>query len=259
MNYQFIVVSINEQRKKFMEEQFTKLSEKYRVIFVEGYTPNNSEEYLVDIEDETDRKRACCLRSHLKALKTASDSSEYDFSIILEDDVVFHKTQFINVIEELISSWEEKICPSKMISLGWVPIKNYSDYLHRPSCGSVKSILGSKIFYTFMAVGLQCYMVRKKDIVGFIDLFIKPRYREIENFYLSFLEENKMNKNAVSGFKVIPADYFINWILEQKSLFPLLVIEQGLRSTINKDVSAITYWDIFFEGYENIKDDYFLE
>ena len=57
MNYQFIVIFVNPERKKFMEKQFTKLSQQCKIIFIEGFTPLNSEDYLFDIEDETDKRR----------------------------------------------------------------------------------------------------------------------------------------------------------------------------------------------------------
>jgi GR25 family glycosyltransferase involved in LPS biosynthesis len=257
MNYQFIVVSVNEQRKKIMEEQFTKLDKKYKVIFIEGFTPSNSEEYLSDISNDFNKREACCTRSHLKALQIAGNEESLDFSIILEDDVAFHKTQFINVIEEFIKNWEEKVYPSKMISLGWVPIKNYSEYLNRPSVGSIKSILGSKIFDIFRAVGLQCYMVRKKDTKIITDFFL-PTYKEIKLKYLDFVSSNSLNKDAIKHYDVIPADYFINWVLDHKILFPPIAMEKVMESTISNSTKNY-YHNIFFEGYENIKDDYFLE
>ena len=98
MNYQFIVISISEERKKLIEYQFNCLKKECKVIYMEECVPSNSGEYIKDILDESDKKKVCCVKSHFKALEIASNDSSTDFSIVLEDDVAFHKSQFLNVI-----------------------------------------------------------------------------------------------------------------------------------------------------------------
>lgn len=258
MNYQFIVISISEERKKLIEDQFKHLKKECKVIYMEACIPSNSEEYIKDIIDESDKKKACCVKSHFEALEIASNDSSTDFSIILEDDVAFHKSQFLNVIEEFIQEWDTKVAPNKMVSLGWVPCKNYSDYPPRPFTGTLKSILGSKIFDHFKAVGLQCYMVRKKDIQTIDFMFKIDTYDLLRFGFIKFLEMTKINfVHPNINDIVIPADHMINWFLDHKIFFPPIAIEQETKSTLGHNNGSI-YWDVFFEGYEMIKDDYFL-
>ena len=56
---------------------------------------------------------------------------------------------------------------------------------------------------------------------------------------------------------IYAADYSLNWILDQKALFPPIAIEQDIQSNLGHN-NKILYWDKFFEGYEMIKDDYNL-
>ena len=49
MNYQFIVISISEERKKLIEYQFNCLKKECKVIYMEACVPSNSGEYIKDI------------------------------------------------------------------------------------------------------------------------------------------------------------------------------------------------------------------
>jgi hypothetical protein len=258
MSYQFIVISISEERKKLIEEQFKYLKKECKVIYMEACIPSNSEEYLKDISKEDDKKKACCVKSHSKALEIASNDSSTDFSIILEDDVAFHKSQFLNVIEEFIEDWDTKVAPNKMVSLGWVPCSNYTSYLTRPSSGTLKSILGSRIFDCFKGVGLQCYMVRRKDLFKFIISSLNFRtYNEFKQIYLKALEKINNFGFDFKNQRIIAADYIINWILDHKIFFPPIAIEQDIKSNLGHNNGSV-YWNNFFEGYEMIRDDYYL-
>ena len=145
-----------------------------------------------------------------------------------------------------------------MVSLGWVPCKNYSDYPTRPCTGVLKSILGSKIFNHFKGVGLQCYMVRKKDIQT-IDFMFKINTYDLLRFsFINFL--NLLHLESIHPkIKdiVIPSDHLLNWILDHKIFFPPIAIEQETKSTLGHNNGSV-YWDVFFEGYEMLKDDYNL-
>ena len=255
MNYQFVVICISEERKKIIEEQFNNLKKECKVIFLQACIPSNSIDFLEDIELEKDKKIICCMRSHLKAMDFCCRDFSPDFSIILEDDVAFHKTQFLNVIEELISDWDTKVAPNQMMSLGWIPTNNYSDYLNRKEDGTIKSILGSKLFGKLSAIGTQCYMIRKKDVTSIVKMFNYPsKYTDLHKFLSELMKPfNCDSKND----SIYSADHSLNWILDQKALFPPIVIEQDIQSNLGHNNKTL-YWDKFFEGYEMIKDDYYL-
>lgn len=257
MEYQFIVINISEERKKVIQEQFEKLNKECKVIFMEASTPSNSKEYITGIEEDYDQKVACCLKSHISALQMASEDITTDFTIILEDDVSFHKTQFLNMIEELINDWDKKMLYDiKIMSIGYVPVNKYDHYVKMESSISNKCILGSKIFNTFKAIGLQAYIVRNKDIKK-INMLVKPTYLELHPILQKTIEEIYPSKNLHLNLTVIPSDFSLNWIFDQSVLFPPLVIEQCITSTIgNYNREA---WDNFFNGYEALKDDYFLK
>jgi hypothetical protein len=257
MNYQFVVIGISEKRRNVIKEQFEKLDKKCKVIFLEASTPSNSEEYIKGIEKEYDQKVACCLKSHIEALKVAAEDSSTDFTIVLEDDVSFHKTQFLNMIEEIIAGWNEKMLyDTKIMSIGWVPLNNCSHYINMESNLVNKCILGSKVLNTFKAVGLQAYIVKNTDMKEKIDLLIKKSYLELHGILQKLVKE-KSSKNPNLNVDVIPSDYSLNWIFDQSVLFPPIAIEQCITTTIGNHNRPA--WDKFFKDYEALKDDYMIK
>jgi hypothetical protein len=251
--YQFIVISISDERKKNIEKQFSDLEIKTLLTFLESpSTIANSSDYLPKhVNDRNILIQICVGLSHLRALEAACKPDAPEFSVICEDDVALHKTQFINGIEEIISNWDTHIAPDKLASIGWVPCNNYEKYIQASSSRTLKCVLGSKILHDRFVPGLQAYIVRKKDILPLIKHFIHPTF-DIFKEHINSIHFPELPKNN----SLIAIDNCVNKMLGQAVVFPPLAIEQVTPSLIGHD-NVNVYWNVFFKDYECIKKNYY--
>lgn len=253
MSYQFVVISVCDERKRFLEKQFLDLEIKVPIQFLESPSlVSNSQDYLPKyIDDKNTLKVLCCARSHLRAIESACKEDAPEFTVICEDDIAVHKTQFINGIEEIIANWDTHIAPDKMASIGWVPCNNYSSYIPVESKYTLKCVLGSKILHDRYAPGLQAYIVRKKDILPIVSHLIHPTFDQFKAHILS------MNFPDLSKYSdMFAIDVYINRILGQAIMFPPLAVEQDTPSLIGHNNTNL-YWNKFFKDYESIKKNYY--
>ena len=137
---------MSDERKKIIEQQYTDLKLTAPLYFLPNPASiSNSTDYLpsdIDQKDQTTLKVLCCARSHIRALEFASREESPEFTIILEDDVAMHKSQFTNGIEEIITNWNTLIYPNKMASIGWIPFRNYEEYIAIESTRKLKCVYG---------------------------------------------------------------------------------------------------------------------
>lgn len=253
MSYEFICISISDERKTHLLKQWDDLGIDKRLHFLENpATLLNSQDYFPnDLKDEYLMKAICCSRSHLRAIEYACREDASEFSVIFEDDIGVHKTQFINGIEEIISTWDTCVSPDRIASIGWVPCNNYQTYLNAPSNHTLKCILGSKILHDRYAPGLQAYIIRKKDILPFVKHLIKPTLEELRTSLHSLHFPNLPKDDTL-----IATDSFLNRIFGQAIVFPPIVIEQQFQSLIGHNNGQL-YWNNFFKDYECIKNNYY--
>jgi hypothetical protein len=116
LRYQFIIICATEERKQTMEEQFLMLNKDVFKYYLDASLISNSADYLAgyqtDTTDERILKIICCARSHIRALKYASDSREkYDFSIILSPEI-----EVMNNIANTRFKYENHDMPLKAVS-----------------------------------------------------------------------------------------------------------------------------------------------
>jgi hypothetical protein len=251
--YQFIVISVSEERKRNLETQFAELGINTPLLFLP--TPSlisNSQSYLPShVQDTNKQKIICCSRDHLRAIALACNDTSPEFSVIFEDDIALHKTQFIHGIEEIMANWDTWIAPDKMASVGWIPCNNYATYIPASSKHTMKCVLGSKILHDRFAPGTQAYIVRKKDVAPLVPHLIHPTFDE---FFSHIHGMNFPDLPKTNG--LIAIDMYINRILGQAILFPPLVIEQDTPSLIGH-TNVTLFWDVFFKDYEAIKKNYY--
>jgi len=249
-NYQFIALSVCESRRILLEKQFNELKIEELNFLENPSTLSNSTDYLsteIDKLDAQKKKYVCATKSYISALQVACLDSSPEFTVILEDDVSCHKSQFISGIEEIIENWDQWIFPSKMVSIGWIPLNNLSFYTNLKSEFTLKS--GVKVFNNgTTAVGFQASIFRKKDIQQVIHHFVHTTFGELKKHLI----ENFPN---LTSDDIFIGDNFINKILGQARTFPPLAIEQNLKSTLGHNNTEL-YWSNFFRGYEFVKNNY---
>lgn len=250
-DYQFVVISLNKERKERIESQFQSLNIQ-DVYYMDAATIENSKDYLPETGyTEIEKKTICCARSHLFCLEYACLQSSPEYTIILEDDVALHKTQLINAIEEIVRRWDHEFVQCGLISLGWIPIESYEVYSNFNPIARLQYAEGSKILRLINS-GLQMYIVKKSRIKGIIPFFICPTFLRLKQIIDHYKQQSK---NTTLNCMI--ADLFINVIIPQGIVHPPLAIEQQITSSLHHR-NWILYWSKYFKHREARLKDYFF-
>jgi hypothetical protein len=249
MSYQFVVISVSDERRRVLEAQFREIKVTVPIRFLEPSLISNSQDYLPKDLPINVLRTICCSRDHLRAIEYAAFPDSPEFTVIFEDDVALHKTQFLHSIEEVIANWKTLIEPDKMASLGWVPCKNYGAYASHESEGSLKCVPGSMIVKTLYAPGTQSYIVRKRDVVPIIKHIIHPTYEQLK------IHLRSLNMAFIADVDYIAIDEYLNRILGQALIIPPMAIEREVPSLIGHN-NVVRHWDVFFKDYECLKNNY---
>lgn len=255
MNYQFIVISASEERKQKMIELFKKIDISDNLIYyLEASTPQNSEEYFMDssIIKNIIKKEICCSKSHFRAIEYAARDESPEYSIILEDDAAFHKTYFLNVIEEIISNWTQHFNHCHYISLGWIPCNNYNHYKSRPNIliKSITNIDDNICFLNdFYNSGTQCYMVKKSKINYVSSILNQKTYNIFIDKLNSYMKTLYKEEDLVS-YSHQAVDCLLNRMMKFNIIFPPLVIEQKDSISMLEHDNYTNYWSKFFNDHE---------
>lgn len=252
MNYKFIVISACEERKKRMVKRFQNLGVPTELIYyLDASTPRNSEEYFIDSSnmDENTKKIICCTRSHFRALEYATRDDSPEYSIIVEDDAVFHKKNFIRVVEELIINWDQHLNKYDYVSLGWVPCNSYSHYKKKPSIKieGISNIDQELCFLDdFYNVGTQCYMIKRERVMEskIKRLYNHNRYEELKGC----IDEELKDAGGRGG--EIAIDYILNRVLKHVIMSPMVVIESRVSESLLGHENERYYWSVYFDGEE---------
>jgi GR25 family glycosyltransferase involved in LPS biosynthesis len=254
-DFQCIVITCNAERRKHMEAQFAALRPGVPIHFLEASTPANSADYLPKepfAEKDAEKRLAlCCARSHIRAMEFAGRPESPPFSVILEDDVALHKTQFFNTVKEVITLWSTRVAPRKnrYVSLGWIPSSPFEEYVKRPSVCELKCVFGSSLQDGAYIVGMQAYLVRREDMWNYGINFEFPTYLQLRD-HVRRLRVVDMKEDD----EVIHIDHYLPRMLGQSVVFPPVAIETNVSSSLGH--SNYIYWHHYFKDREAMKDDF---
>lgn len=216
-----VVLSVNEERRKYMEKQLQDLKVLDDVDYFKGFTPSESTEYM-DYRDEKVPEydtTLCCFRSYT-AVFDKYKNLNYEYIIILEDDIVIHK-DFKNKIENIIKTWE-KYPQTEYISLGYILSFCYD---------TIKFFKNDNDLYydmsTFSEVwGAQMTMFNKKTI-NKLSVLYKPSAKEVRKF-IDNISETYSNR-----YVRLQTDSILPYLCKQGMVYPPLAFENpNIVSTI---------------------------
>ena len=252
LSVQIVVIVGSEKRKITMVEQFAELDIPFPVYYLSASIPSNTALYLPDNIEDYRQRHICCSKSHIRAIEYAARQTSSDVTIVMEDDAALHKTKFIPTVLELLKNWDT-IMPadSQMLSLGWIPLKNFSFYELAKSEHYLKTVNNIKLLSWF-AYGTQAYMVKKTAAQKIYPLINHRTHEELKT-YIHSLNNSYIPKDD----PIENVDWWMNRLFTQSILFELLVIERREKSIINSPVSNnFQMWDVFFKDYEEQKKNY---
>jgi hypothetical protein len=256
MNYQFIVITLCEDRKQKIIQSFKDLGVKdSSIYYLKASTPENSEEYFIDTSFDIETKKVvCCAKSHCRAIEYAARDESPDYSIVIEDDASFHKMDFLKVVQQIISKWKTYFCHCDYLSLGWIPGNNYEHYKLK-KCRNIQGIDNYVFLNDFYNFGLQCLLYCKQKIQKISKEINKQTFNEFK-FSLDKLIINLYDSNNIPSYSIHAVDYFLRYIMRHEIIFPPLVIEQNNVKSLLGHNNFDTYWIKFFKGYEEELNNY---
>ena len=252
LSVQIVVIVGSEKRKATMIKQFTELEIPFPVFYLSASTPSNSVLYLPDGYSEHRQRHICCTKSHIRAIEYAARETSPDVTIVIEDDAAFHKKSFVSGVLEVLKNWDT-IMPgdSHILSLGWIPFKNYSFYEASKSDRYFKTLDNTKILPWF-AYGTQTYMIKKKSAQKFLPIINHNTFEELYKNICALNHPHIPNNDPLEN-----VDNWLNRLLIQSVVFPLLVIEREEESIINGNVKwQHELWSNFFKDYEEQRKNY---
>jgi GR25 family glycosyltransferase involved in LPS biosynthesis len=240
---QIIMITGTKERKSKILEQFQELDIPFPIYFLKASFPENSQSYLKE-EAEKDGAAICCTRSHIRAIEHAALDTAADVSIIMEDDVALHRTKFVPIVTNIVENWDTLIpYNSHMVSLGWLPSQNYSHFENIQTAKFNKDI---KILEYF-GYGTQAYMIRKTSAKQFVPIIKHDTFDELR----STINDGNYQYFEKNTFTRTP-DSWMNRLFVQSLVFPLVVIEQSVPSTIDNFDAHSVIWNTYFEKRKDL-------
>lgn len=247
---QFVVVSGSEERKQRLHQQFSELEIDCPIHYLEAKVLDveASNDYVPSNATLIERRTILSTRSHICAIEFAGKESSPEFTLILEDDVALHKTEFKSKLIELLNTFDTLIKPhSNVLSLGWIPNYNYSNYKDRSSKYRLDDIYKILLIFT---PGTQAYLIKKEVAKEYTPLFKHDTHTALCK---TMLEQK--NSLVTDPLQLVAFDNFGLRLLNQCVLFPPIVIEQESKSLI-RETTENPYWKQFFHKYEHIRKEY---
>jgi len=246
---QLIVVSASETRKAILQQQFKELAIPYPIVYLEAKTLDaEAPDYAAGAMTDVERRSIYSTRSHIRAVELAGLPTSPPFSLILEDDVALHKTEFVPVLTQILDSYAKCVEPhSGILSVGWIPCNNYSFYtqLANPTV-----LNASYTIHQRFTPGTQAYLIKRSKAAEFTPLFKHDSHRALCDMILGKKHPMIAKEGQVAVF-----DDFGTKLLDQCILFPPLVIEQPNTSLI-RGTEENPYWAQFFKGHGAVRDRY---
>jgi hypothetical protein len=237
-----LVISCTPARTEILRRQFAELKVPYPITILQAWTPETSSDWLPSNVAPWLQKLLCCTRSHIKALEMANAEEAAPFTIIMKDDVALHRTDFLPVLDSLLSQWDALVVPqSLMCCAGWIGTHPWAAYAVRPSA----PITSTHTVFSSVGVGLQAYIVRRGTLSEQLRLLVKPTWNEMTN--------------AVTERYIIPfgqvrePDLMLTKVFPQTYVFPPIAIEQNNVPTTmpRSQEPAEHYYHRFFQGHES--------
>jgi len=246
---QILVVSACDKRKAILEQQFKELDISYPIRYLEAKVLDAElPDYVPDSATDAERRMILSTRSHIRAVELAGLDESPEFSLIIEDDIALHKTEFKSTLTNIVETYDTKVAPhSSVISLGWIPCNNYSFY---PKLENPTVLNASYAIHQRFTPGTQAYLIKRSVANKYTPLLKHKTHKALCDTILA--QKNPMITRETQLFVF---DDFGTKLLNQCILFPPIVIEQPNVSLI-RGTGDNPYWTQFFKGHEAVRDQY---
>jgi len=221
-----VILTVDENRMKWMKEEFAAMKCPFPVEIFIGHTPTDSKEYINDRcssipeFDET----LCCMRSYASLMNKYKSRKDYDYLITFEDDVLLHK-DFFKEIYDVIYKFE-KYTENEYVLLGYnlkLDIAKIRCYFHEDG-GFFHNVWRYPDIWGAMAM-----LFRPSAVEKIANAFHKLTSKDVRE---SITVIKKLNIYNTKGVRV-QADVAIPLLCKYALVYPPLAIESpSFNSTI---------------------------
>jgi len=252
-----IIITCNETRKQIMTQQLKDLRISISYTFFQGFTPATSESYIVDRDTKYPEKDTmmCCMGSHAAAIQQfVVEFPKKDYLVVLEDDAALLR-EFEKELEQVIDIWSHHDDEIEHISLGYFPRKNGDVHLSKNQNKNLYWNLQHNVW------GTQAYIVKRSVALQMAEILHRLTTKDVRNAFNNHLICNLKGKSYADKIPLIQPDVLLSVGWRQAIVFPMMVIELPVKSTINPSSNAreIGSWDpVFSDGGRTIAEFYEL-
>jgi len=151
-----------------------------------------------------------------------------------------------------------------MISIGWIPVYSYHFFsVLKSKFPALKSIPNMKLNDQYLNPGTQGYIVKNSTMKNnYIEFLFQPTLQEFYEKIITHPDVIKncklFNKNIHDIDEFIVIDCYLHYILNPLTLFPPIVIEGSIESSLGHN-NIENYWSVFFKNYAIEKTNYFTD
>jgi GR25 family glycosyltransferase involved in LPS biosynthesis len=252
---QIIVITCSETRKHIIKQQLDNLRISIPYVFFQGYTPATSESYIVDKDPKYPEKDTmiCCMRSHAAAIQQfVVEFPEKDYLLVLEDDAALLKG-FEKELEQIMDIWSKHDDEIDHISLGYFP--KSSVHLSEKKFKNLYWNLQHNVW------GTQAYIVKRSVAKQMAEVLHRLTTKDVRKAFDDHILTNLKGKSCANKIALVQPDVLLSVGWRQAIVFPLMVIELPIKSTINPSSNAreLGRWDpVFSTGGRKIDEFYEL-
>jgi len=236
-NVQIIIISCNEERRKFQQKQMEDLNLSY--AFYDAYTPKTMGDYITEKNKEIPEADTtlCCMRSHIDALKMFVENfPEKEYVIIAEDDILL-----INDFKKELEATMKQFKNHKeidYISLGCSPEQKDK---YKSAHNDRNLFWGNMIAWS---TTLQIIPISiAKDMVNLLDV-----NNTAELYAKVYTQMSKINNGLGYAFKQVrlQSDSIFSILWYQACVWPPMAIEnENFNSVITPKITNNRWQHIF--------------
>jgi GR25 family glycosyltransferase involved in LPS biosynthesis len=252
----FYVVYCDDSRLAFIKKQFADLGINVTVSFFKGYTPEDSQDWIVKGDTYSPEKLQCCFRSHVAAITHFVQSQpDKKFVCVLEDDVCFLKEGFAEALTSAINRFSNN--PEiDYLSIGYLPTtmpnpEFKSCFIDEEKLSKLKTY-GDSIYFDiagkgFTVWGAQAQVFPMATAQQISDKLYKQKGSEVYQSVLNHIEQFGRKQSKMT---YLTPDAIFPIMFSQAIVSPQLAIEGQVSSTIHDpedSIDRMTNWKKYEE------------
>ena len=229
---QIVYICATEERKAFQQKQMKDLNLPWPVHYFQAHTPTTLSNYKDEkaMEEEENDGVLCCTRSHGSALTWfANNKGDSTHLLILEDDVVLLNQEFVDRINQTITTWNKHPSDIDYVSVGY-----------QPKSGELGTYTSGNLSWGFEHElhlwGTLGMLIKTDAALRMASLFDKPTTSKLREALLSEVVTYQHRKFCLQADVIYPTFF------KQAVVYPPLIREGEFQSILSPWITNRNTW-----------------